>query len=1358
MPEVQVQQSSPIQTPPTYNVEPVVTSQNMASEISSQPPLPSIEQGNEPSISPGAQSAESVNSASNNISADPASRQEDDSDVDQAPTPPSDAQSVVGEETQSNGQLVEENATTTQTLRAENPLSNSVQIDGEASPGNGSTVPSTNILASSNRVLEDPVHSSPPHDGRVSHSESASPSRDAAMPSEDSVSPQEDTGVPTDSAPNAPSEESSPPPETDATPPEISADEEAPKVEEESKEKAFWVDLKEDTSTPDENEVKEIEESGHEHSAHNFDYFEDQFYSEEDDPEFRPSKKIRLTWILKGIRGTKDRPNYARVINSPAAKVGDFYWRLKFFPRGNNSRSLSCYIKCSKSPGDDDEEVLETKFRWLEGPGDGLLGNIEPRGVVNFPATPPKIEKRADNVDSTVPKESAEKHEEGVKGEAQPSLESAVNAEKIGSEDDGWRVPAQIGVVIYNPEEPRTNHYNSSCHQFNKGNDDWGWTNFQPEGWDEIHTRQRFQRQALLRNDTLAFDAYIRVFEDPTQRLWFHTSESESFWDGLSVTGYRAFGTPPLRHSPGVAGLASLMHLAPFRKIIQAIQIDEWRHDNKARPRPISTAAQAVLYLMRKQRKRQEYVDVYRILDLMIDLGEKFQDVLTFWERFRRSIELEVQDQELMNQMSQIFDIQPRDNGAAIQKDPLSRQQATLQISCADVSSISEGLCKLEPSDYNDKMLPEFLTVDLNRQKFDVDSRAWKLRYNRVRLDEELDLRGLVPHQPTAKYTLYGFIVHCGDRNSGHFYSVLRPDGPGTRWLAFEDGDGNKILIQTRKMLDEFEGLESPALEENSSTRQTVYVAMYIRTDLVENYLPGKIEPWDIPPWLKLPKYVRDNLDEKDAAEPEKQEETDITLDLYSTEHIQGRLGMLDVHALKSVQSGDDHVTTMTVPFATTYYELRHRLAELKKIDNVQRVRFWKLGYNAPLDGLNNTVARIIDYGESVGKSALLSRCCLWFVVLEESDINLFGMPEPRSKEQDVLNEQPPEQRSASGNEENREAPRDTEASDTTVNSVTNPAEELANVPMDHSASEQPENLNTTQERPSEEPPVPEINGENRERRESRTAPGTATYATLENDPLANGDHRRTTPPAQEEAGNANANAEPLTEAQLNEAAIAAMVAEEVAAFDAATDNNQGDIPHPVHATPPVQTHETSNANPSSDSATARTADTNHSEAANELGVARVVATDEAQNAATTAPESDQQGSVSPADENSNHANDAADVHSDTSSEAEEELGLQPHTYKFLQVFDAHKQEVKTIRSLFAKKDAPIKEVIRSVLGWANDKNFHMWWLEPPYRTRNISPEAVFDNCDSHSDSSVILVGEILSESEYVIPLLGPNS
>jgi len=65
-----------------------------------------------------------------------------------------------------------------------------------------------------------------------------------------------------------------------------------------------------------------------------------------------------------------------------------------------------------------------------------------------------------------------------------------------------------------------------------------------------------------------------------------------------------------------------------------------------------------ILFLMRSLRKEREtYVDVYPAIQAIRDMGEEYTDVKTFWEVFRRSIELEVEsDEKSLKGLSNIFD------------------------------------------------------------------------------------------------------------------------------------------------------------------------------------------------------------------------------------------------------------------------------------------------------------------------------------------------------------------------------------------------------------------------------------------------------------------------------------------------------------------------------------------------------------------------------------------------------------------------------------------------------------------------------------------------------------------------------
>jgi hypothetical protein len=234
------------------------------------------------------------------------------------------------------------------------------------------------------------------------------------------------------------------------------------------------------------------------------DYWEKSIYDNFDDPEYRPVAKARLTWKIKGVRGTKDKPNRAKIMRSPPAFVGGYWWTIKNFPRGNAADSLSIYIECSKDMPRPDEKMPETEFKVLCGNPSDNLSDIPPQIQVQF--------SKLENTDQWF-----EEYKQRYRV-------AGINCDLSGSTNEKkpvWRAPAQIGVILYNPQEPRTGYIQSSCHQFNPYNPNWGWPNFHGP-WNQIHIRQTGQRQALLRNDTLAFDTYIRVFDDPTQSLWWH--------------------------------------------------------------------------------------------------------------------------------------------------------------------------------------------------------------------------------------------------------------------------------------------------------------------------------------------------------------------------------------------------------------------------------------------------------------------------------------------------------------------------------------------------------------------------------------------------------------------------------------------------------------------------------------------------------------------------------------------------------------------------------------------------------------------------------------------------------------------
>lgn len=664
-------------------------------------------------------------------------------------------------------------------------------------------------------------------------------------------------------------------------------------------------------------------------------------------------------------------------MRSPAAYVGGYWWTIKFFPRGNGVGALSIYIECSKEMPKPDKELPESEFKVLRGPPDAVLSDLQPDIHVKFP--------RVDD--------SAEWFENYKKTYADAGHTSAPADSSAESEArTDWRVSAQIGVILYNPEEPRTGWMQSSCHQFNPHNLDWGWTNFHGP-WDQIHRRQRGQRQALLRNDTLAFDAYIRVFDDPTKSLWWHASDSEPVWDSLALTGYRPVGDSVINHSAEVAGLAAWVHLAPFRKIIQNVDILEHLHNSDVKPRPLCEALQEFLWRLRHQTGPVQYVETDKVTSTLRNLHEFSGDVVEFWERLRRSLELELAGTPAAEEFARLFDSPPVAVNAAQETTPIHSLPSELIPSIrvpADLAKTVQGavehFLQEKPGRWS---LPPVLHVELSRQRFDHSVRQWKLLYNRVDLNEVLNVAPYVVDGQCGEYDLYGFIVHRGRRTSGKFFSILRPGGPGTKWLAFDDGSDNRVECLTRKAaLEAHVGLEEGKLREaNDRTGHDVAVAvLYVRHDVVREYLPGQLEPWDVSPRLKT--YFQT------GSYPPPTAAASVNVEVYSLPSFDDRLGSLfDTYDLMSLAKQTNNVMYFTVPRTISLSELRKKIAFAKSNDSEQispaRVRLWRLGPNKDLVGASLVFSRLTVMRDTLENS--LETVRFWMHILSEGKLKSYG-------------------------------------------------------------------------------------------------------------------------------------------------------------------------------------------------------------------------------------------------------------------------------------------------------------------------------------------------------------------------------
>lgn len=622
-------------------------------------------------------------------------------------------------------------------------------------------------------------------------------------------------------------------------------------------------------------------------------------------------------------------------------------------------------MECSPTLPRPDEELPETEFKVCCGPADAVLNDCDPD--LNLQSAP------TDDAAAWLQEYKSQ----------YPAAAAATSM----TASSPWRVSAQIGVIVYNPEEPRTGWMQSSCHQFNPHNLDWGWTYFHGP-WDQIHLRRRGQHRALLCNDTLAFDAYIRVVHDPTQSLWWHPSDSEPTWDSLALTGYRPLGDSVVNHSAEVAGLASWLHIAPFCKIIQGADVLAHLTNCDIKPKPLCDALQKLLWQLRQRGKSLRYVDTDTITSTLRNLHEFSGDVTEFWERLRRTLELELEGTDASKQFARLFDSPSPDtlpanpHGAGIVNTLPSDFNSRVFVAADQVHSIREAVTEYLSVKQGRWSLPPVLHVELGRHTLDKGMR-WQLLYNKVELNEELDLEPWVV-DGQGKYILYGYIVHRGRRTSGKFFSILRPAGPGTRWLAFDDGSDNRVECLTQKTaLGPHLGLDPSQSVDHKKGHDIPIVVMYVRRDMVSELLPGPQGPWEVPAALK--QYYDNGVYPSTA---EKSGNGDVQAEVYSLSQYDPLDSLFDTYDLMSQAKAANGVMYVTMPRSTPIVELRKKIATWKSTGpetiGPERVRLWQIGHTRAQFGPTLAFHRITDLNATLDCS--LDTVRFWIETVSEGE------------------------------------------------------------------------------------------------------------------------------------------------------------------------------------------------------------------------------------------------------------------------------------------------------------------------------------------------------------------------------------
>ncbi|KAK5712971.1 hypothetical protein LTR17_017750 [Elasticomyces elasticus] len=522
-------------------------------------------------------------------------------------------------------------------------------------------------------------------------------------------------------------------------------------VEESADPRLQWRPIAEDKSEPCEDELVYIESrAATEHCAMDHAHFEDRTFVELNDKQVKPLGSGRIDWLVERFNGTQEAPNNEQVMRSPTVHVGGYDWCIAFYPKGNGTEFLSLYLECVTMQQPD-----YTEFEPFEKPPFPFLSGAE------------AIERRRS-------------------------------------------VGAQISVVMYNPAEPRTYDFKVDAHRYSKQSADYGWRYLAHR--DEFHLRRHGQRQALLRDDKLAFRAYIRVVDDPTRCMWAH-DHTERFKDSLLTSGLRPFAG----QFPHVTAILPLLHYEPFRKLIT--QQRELTHT--------IYKLQTLLWKLYSRTRSSTYG--LRTEDL------NPTDAVTCLRVIRTAVAQEVGDDvldELLGPVNCIIGA-----GSLISSGKLKTKTC---------SSIQEAINK-HPRTI---ATPALLTVELERQEFDPTARRWKKLTNRVEMNEHIVVG-------EVKYQLYSVVTHRGDLQSNKHNLYIRPDRNDILWYAYDD---RRVTAMTHKQaVTDHEGFETEEVDRDRrrdspfsgmgepAENEVIYLALYIREDAAERWCHPKEEVWDVP-------------------------------------------------------------------------------------------------------------------------------------------------------------------------------------------------------------------------------------------------------------------------------------------------------------------------------------------------------------------------------------------------------------------------------------------------------------------------------------------------------------------------------
>ncbi|KAK5111204.1 hypothetical protein LTR62_005232 [Meristemomyces frigidus] len=509
-----------------------------------------------------------------------------------------------------------------------------------------------------------------------------------------------------------------------------------------------WTPIAEDTSVPCEDEFAYMAAKGERSASEDTYWREDTFFDVAQDEGLSMVGSGTIDWSIDRFNGTKDDPNNEQIMRSQTVRIGKLDWRIVFHPKGNGTEFMSVYVECVT--------MQDTEYAEFE----------------DFKSSPFPL----------------------LRGEDHSHIKKRRSA------------TAQVSVLMYNPEEPRTYKHSTDAHRFSKKSADYGWRYFAQV--EDISVRGHGQRQALLRNDKLAFKAHICVLDDPSGSFWAH-DHGDAFEDSLQTTALRPFAG----QTPGLMAIVPLLHYEPFRNLVM-------KH---AECTPVAYSLQTILWKMFSRthsegyKRKQDRVDTADAVSCMRIISEGF-------------------GRELKNDalLEMVGTFQP-EQGAAI---------AANRLDTTTWPSVQEAV-----NNHPRITTPMLLTLELKRQEFDETKRKWRKLTQKIKVEDMITVN-------SEKYELFAVVTHCGALASNKHNAYVRPH-IDSRWFAYED---RCVSALTRKQaIDAHEDVpprdtekrrDSPfgAIFDANTTKEVIYLAIYRkRSDVLHLENRESFVTWDVP-------------------------------------------------------------------------------------------------------------------------------------------------------------------------------------------------------------------------------------------------------------------------------------------------------------------------------------------------------------------------------------------------------------------------------------------------------------------------------------------------------------------------------